>query len=115
MIYLLMSFYILLGGLFFREWLFFFLDDQEMSLQTRWISSFILVLATIFWPLIVPLAYLELLKFHKKNKVIIDLLLSLPNAKLIDNNGYFKDKIDGIDESLSLSFSIPSNVNINDE
>ncbi|PAX55901.1 hypothetical protein CK510_10790 [Brunnivagina elsteri CCALA 953] len=102
MIYLLVCFYILLAGLFFREWLFFFLNDKEMSSRSRWISSIILVIATICWPLIVPLAYLELLKFHKRNKVIIDLLLSLPNTTVIENNGYFKEKIV---ESLKLSFS----------
>ncbi len=112
MIYLLLSFYTLLAGLFFREWLFFFINDREMSLQTRWISSVILVVATILWPLIVPLAYLELLKFHKKNKVIIDLILSLPNARVIENNGYFQEKIV---ESLSLSFHSSSNININQE
>jgi hypothetical protein len=112
MIYLLLCFYILFAGLFFREWLFFFLNDKEMSSQTRWISSVILVIATICWPIIVPLAYLELLKFHKRNKVIIDLLLSLPNARVIENNGYFKEKII---ESLSLSFSNYSNINIKGE
>ncbi|NJR17735.1 MAG: hypothetical protein HC785_19780 [Calothrix sp. CSU_2_0] len=112
MIYLFLCFYILLAGLFFREWLFFFISDRGMSLQTRWISSVILVIATIVWPLIVPLAYLELLKFHKKNKAIIDLLLSLPNAKLIDNNEYFKEKMV---ESLSLSFHSSSKMNINEE
>ncbi|BAZ41390.1 hypothetical protein NIES4101_73560 [Calothrix sp. NIES-4101] len=93
MMYLLLGFYTLLAALFFKEWFFFFINDPEMSVKTRYISGVILAIATIFWPLIVPLAYLELLKFHKKHKPIIDLLISLPNAKIIENHRYFQEKI----------------------
>ncbi len=91
MLYLILVFYTLLAGLFFTRWLDFFLEDEEMSSQMRWLSSFILLIATVFWPITVPFAYLELLKFHKKNKKIITLLMSLPNAKLLDDE-YLKKK-----------------------
>lgn len=55
-----------------------------MDSSQRYFSMVILLVATIFWPLIVPLAYLELLKFHKKHKQIIDLLISLSDPKLCD-------------------------------
>ena len=69
---------------FFVQWLSFFIDDKEMNSVQRYFSMVILILATILWPLIVPLAYLELLKFHKKHKQVIDLLINLSDAKLCD-------------------------------
>jgi hypothetical protein len=55
-----------------------------MNSSQRFFSMVILVIATILWPLIVPLAYLELLKFHKKHKQVIDLLISLSDTQLCD-------------------------------
>ena len=69
---------------FFLQWLGFFIDDKEMTSTQRYFSILILILATILWPLIVPLAYLELLKFHKKHKQVIDLLINVSDAKLCD-------------------------------
>ncbi|AFY57136.1 hypothetical protein Riv7116_4722 [Rivularia sp. PCC 7116] len=66
------------------QWLGFFIDDKEMNAVQRSFSSIILIIATIFWPFIVPLAYLELLKFHKKHKQVIDLLISLSDPQLCD-------------------------------
>lgn len=99
MVYLILLFYILLAGLFFTRWLDFFLED-EMTLQMRWFSSLILLIATIFWPITVPFAYLELLKFHKKNKQIINLLMTLSNTKVLDD-AYLKKKF--TDSLLSVS------------
>ncbi|MDY6900642.1 MAG: hypothetical protein SWZ49_21575 [Cyanobacteriota bacterium] len=56
-----------------------------MTSTQRYFSMIVLILATILWPLIVPLAYLELLKFHKKHKQVIDLLINLSDAKLCDD------------------------------
>lgn len=77
-------FYFIMACCFFMQWLGFFIDDKEMNLVQRYLSMVILAVATILWPLIVPLAYLELLKFHKKHKQVIDLLISLSDAKLCD-------------------------------
>ena len=66
------------------QWLGFFIDDKEMTSTQRYLSVLVLILATILWPLIVPLAYLELLKFHKKHKQVIDLLINVSDAKLCD-------------------------------
>ncbi|MFQ4141812.1 hypothetical protein U2718_006315 [Chlorogloeopsis sp. ULAP02] len=46
-----------------------------MNSGERSFSSAILVIATILWPIIVPFAYLELLRFHKKHKKSIDQLI----------------------------------------
>ena len=77
-------FYLIMACCFFVQWLGFFIDDKEMNSVQRYLSMVILAVATILWPLIVPLAYLELLKFHKKHKQVIDLLISLSDAKLCD-------------------------------
>ncbi|NJM22579.1 MAG: hypothetical protein HC836_07480 [Richelia sp. RM2_1_2] len=77
-------FYLIMACCFFVQWLSFFIDDKEMNSAQRYFSMIILALATILWPLIVPLAYLELLKFHKKHKQVIDLIINLSDAKLCD-------------------------------
>lgn len=50
------------------------MSDREMSREQRFLSRLILVLITIFCPLVVPCAYVELLKFHRKYNKEIDLL-----------------------------------------
>ncbi|MEM7717273.1 MAG: hypothetical protein AAF349_27620 [Cyanobacteria bacterium P01_A01_bin.68] len=77
-------FYLIMACCFFIQWLGFFIDDKEMTSTQRYLSLLVLILATILWPLIVPLAYLELLKFHKKHKQVIDLLINVSDAKLCD-------------------------------
>ncbi|MCC5647087.1 hypothetical protein LC607_30090 [Nostoc sp. CHAB 5824] len=66
--------YLAFAWCLFSQWLFFLMSDTEMSQEQRYFSGIILVLITIFWPLIVPFAYLELLKFHRKYNKEIDLL-----------------------------------------
>ncbi|MBF2065054.1 MAG: hypothetical protein IGS39_11625 [Calothrix sp. C42_A2020_038] len=109
MLNLILVLYVLLGGLFFTRWLDFFLEDQEMSVQMRWLSMLILLIATILWPITVPFAYLELLNFHKKNKQLINLLINLSNAKVIDD-ACLKQKLND-----SLSFSVSSSSNFHRE
>ncbi|MEO1430417.1 MAG: hypothetical protein AAFV71_15395 [Cyanobacteria bacterium J06633_8] len=79
-------FYLVMACCFFMQWLGFFMDDKEMNPVQRSFSSIILILASIFWPFIVPLAYLELLKFHKKHKQVIDLLINLSDSQLCDES-----------------------------
>lgn len=69
-------FYLVLAYCFFNQWLDFILNDEEMASQQRFLSSWFLVIATVLWPIVVPFAYLELLKFHKKHKRIINLLMN---------------------------------------
>lgn len=78
-------FYLIMACCFFMQWLGFFIDDKEMTSTQRYLSMLVLILATVLWPLIVPLAYLELLKFHKKHKQVIDLLINVSDAKLCDD------------------------------
>lgn len=65
---------------FFREWLDFYLQDKEMNSNERFFSGIVLIVGSILWIIFVPLAYLELLKFHKKHKKIIDLMMMDQNS-----------------------------------
>ena len=78
--------YLAMSYCFFSQWLEFFLKDEDINyMKPRFFSSVILVIATIFWPIVVPFAYLELLKFQKKHKDIIDLLINMSNPKMSDD------------------------------
>lgn len=78
--YVVIIVYLIMASCFFNQWLVFFLADEDMDSQQRFYSTIVLVMATMLWPIIVPLAYLELLKFHKKHKDIIDLLINVPKV-----------------------------------
>lgn len=86
MIYLILLFYVCIARVYFCEWQSFFSLDKhkDNNSENRWISLLILWLATLLWPIIVPFAYLELLKFHKKHRQVISLLINLPETQVID-------------------------------
>jgi hypothetical protein len=92
MIVVVTLFYLLLAVMVFREWLHFFFEDREMSFQERFTSGIILAIATVMWPVVVPFAYLELLKFQKKHKEIIELLIEFPDLKPL-HKSYQSQKI----------------------
>ena len=58
--------YLISGSYFLAIWLKFFKRDTRLSLEDRWLSLAILGVATLLWPIVVPLAYLELLSKPKK-------------------------------------------------
>ena len=53
--------YLIMGTCFFTIWLEFFKQDASLTVEERPQSMVTLVVATIFWPLVVPIAYLELI------------------------------------------------------
>lgn len=78
-------FYLLLAYFLFVKWLLFFIKDKQMTPDEEFLSRIILLIATIFWPIVVPFAYLELLEFHHKYKKDIDLLINQTNNQINDN------------------------------
>ena len=60
--------YLFMAPLYFTSWLKLFNNDTTITSNERLVSMVILVMSTILWPLIVPIAYLELL--NKKNNEI---------------------------------------------
>ena len=62
--------YLLMFTCFLTRWLAFFRQDTSLSSQEKPIHLMILVIVTILWPIVVPLAYLELLSKKKKCNVV---------------------------------------------
>lgn len=73
--YLLIVIYVTMAYYLFYEWLDFYMKDEGMDSEQKIISNIVLVVGSILWPIVLPFAYLEILKFHKKNKEIINFIL----------------------------------------
>ena len=59
--------YLLIGGFFFNLWLSFFLQERAfLSPEQKRPSWIVLIVATILWPIVVPISYIELVKKNKK-------------------------------------------------
>jgi uncharacterized membrane protein YozB (DUF420 family) len=53
--------YFLVMPVLFWNWLGFFRKDGDMSGTERRLSLLVLAIATVLWPIVLPLSYLELL------------------------------------------------------
>ena len=58
--------YLISGSYFFTIWWKFLKQDTRLSLEDRLFSLTVLGVATLLWPIVIPLAYLELLSKQKK-------------------------------------------------
>ena len=54
------TFYLLIARSFFNTWLAVFNQDPILSPEERFLVA-ILIVSTVLWPIIVPIAYLELI------------------------------------------------------
>ncbi len=54
--------YLLSGLCFFSIWLEFLKGDTSLTAKDRLSAVAVVVIATVFWPIVVPIAYLSLLK-----------------------------------------------------
>ncbi|AFY31569.1 hypothetical protein Cal7507_1093 [Calothrix sp. PCC 7507] len=77
-------FYLVMAYCFLTEWLDFFIADKDITSEQRSISYVILIIATTFWPVVVPIAYLELLKFNRKHREIFDLIRNTSKPRTYD-------------------------------
>jgi len=59
--------YLIISLHFLRNWLKFFRREPRLSPEDKFLSLVILVIATILWPFVVPISYLELLKAQNLN------------------------------------------------
>lgn len=55
-------FYLLIAHRLFKVWLKFFQQDTNMSLEEKQISWGVLLMGTVLWPIVVPIAYLSMLE-----------------------------------------------------
>lgn len=64
--------YLLMSACFFTLWLEFLKRDSHLSLQEKRFSWVVLVIATVFWLAVVPIAYLELLLAKRNNWILFE-------------------------------------------
>lgn len=57
--YLLITFYFLIN------WLRFFNSPRSLSVEDKLLSIVVLIVATIFWPFVVPISFLKFLKVRE--------------------------------------------------
>ncbi|PSB19000.1 hypothetical protein C7B65_13370 [Phormidesmis priestleyi ULC007] len=63
---LFVAFYSLLMPILFINWLGFFREDLSLTKSEKRLSIVVIAIATLFWPIVIPFAYLELLgKFQR--------------------------------------------------
>ncbi len=72
---LLIIFYLAIALCLFNEWQELMQKDVN-SQPHKLFSKLLLLVITIFWPFVVPLAYLELLLKNKKNQAVIGLIVN---------------------------------------
>lgn len=66
------AFYLLMAIRFFRSWWVFFRQDTDLSTSWAYISIAVIILASAFWPVVVPFAYLELLEKVRRNAAMLE-------------------------------------------
>ena len=59
------AFYVIMLPILFSRWLDFMQRDDSLSSNEKFSSWVLLVIATILWPIVVPISYLELLDARK--------------------------------------------------
>lgn len=80
--------YLLISLCFFINWLNFFRQKQSLSPEDRFLSIVILVIATILWPVAVPISYLELIKARKSQFIVMPVVLAIFLVSLLLYLGY---------------------------
>lgn len=64
----LVVFYLIMAQSFFKIWFKFFQQDTSLSREEKQLSWGILLLGTVLWPFVVPIAYLSLLEKKFKSQ-----------------------------------------------
>jgi Ca2+/H+ antiporter len=80
--------YLLISLCFFINWLNFFKQKHNLAPEDRFLSLVILVIATILWPVAVPISYLELLKARKSQFIVMPVILAIFLVSLLLYLGY---------------------------
>lgn len=59
-------YYLLIARSFFTTWLAVFHQDTQLTSEEKFLATIILLVSTILWPVVLPLAYLELISKNPK-------------------------------------------------
>jgi predicted neutral ceramidase superfamily lipid hydrolase len=60
------GYYLLIARSFFTTWLAIFQQDTQLTSEEKFLAIVILILSTVLWPVVLPLAYLELISKNPK-------------------------------------------------
>jgi uncharacterized membrane protein len=66
LIYGLLAFYAIVMPMLFTNWYGLYSQEAGMSLNQRQTSRIVIMVATLLWPIVLPMSYLELLKKVKR-------------------------------------------------
>jgi uncharacterized membrane protein len=77
LIYGLLAFYAIVMPMLFTNWYGLYSQEAGMSLNQRQTSRIVIMVATLLWPIVLPMSYLELLKKVKRYER--QSLLATPN------------------------------------
>lgn len=89
------AFYLLMAIRFFRGWWVFFERDTNLSPSWTYLSIVILILASAFWPIVVPFAYLELLGKVQRNTAELETGISETEASNSENSETETSELEG--------------------
>ncbi len=63
--------YIVVMPILFLNWYGLYQQDQDMTESERQISRIVMVIATVLWPIVLPMSYLELLSKVKRYERVV--------------------------------------------
>lgn len=69
--------YLLITSYFFINWLKFFNQTPSSSVEDRFLSVVVLSIATILWPFVIPISYLEFFKAGKYQLKVMPVVLGM--------------------------------------
>lgn len=75
--------YLLITSYFFINWLEFFNQTPSSSVEDRFLSVVVLVIATILWPFVIPISYLEFFKAGKSQNKVMPVVLAISLISLL--------------------------------
>jgi len=68
--------YLLMSCYFFINWLRFTLSHPSSSPEDKFLSFVMFIISTIFWPIIIPMSFMEILKTEKLEfSVVVPILV----------------------------------------
>jgi hypothetical protein len=62
LLYSLLTCYLIVMPILFFNWYDLYQQDSEMTNAERQVSRIVLAIATLLWPIVLPLSYLELIR-----------------------------------------------------
>lgn len=76
--------YLLMSCYFFINWLRFTLSHPSSSPEDKFLSFVMFIISSIFWPIIIPMSFMEILKTEKLEfSVVVPILVLVFTFSLV--------------------------------